>query len=260
MRTVKQVAEAAGVSVKTLHHYDAMGLLNPSLTGENGYRYYGKSELLRLQQILFYKELGLPLGEIGAILDDPEFDTLDALRAHRAQLEQKIGHFHDLIQTIDRTIENLEKDEDMEDKDFYAGISPETQERWQREAVEFWGEDAVARANAKARSFGPDKIAQIKREMEEIRTDFARLFDEGARADSDEVQELTARHSAWVSHSWTPDAESFKGLGRLYAENPEFRATYLDEEKPGCPDFIAQAMAVYADRGLRSGNSSEESP
>ncbi|MDQ8755450.1 MerR family transcriptional regulator [Sphingosinicella sp. LHD-64] len=248
-RTVSEVADAAGVSVRTLHHYDAIGLLKPAEIGENGYRYYGREELLRLQQILFYRELGLALAEIGPILDDPGFDRLNALRAHRAALEGRIARGRDLIRTIDRTIESLEKDEEMEDCDLYAGISPETRARWESEAERFWGAEAVRAAQEKARSFSKERVAGIKREMEEIRADFTRLFRERADPGSDAVQAVTARHHAWVSNSWTPDAGSFRGLGRYYVEHPEFRGTYEDE-LPGCPEFIAEAMSIYADRSL----------
>lgn len=250
MRTVRQVAKAAGISVRTLHHYDAIGLLRPGHIGTNGYRYYGREELLRLQQILFYRELGLPLAEIAAVLDDSAFDPLAALRQHRAALEGRIDHCRTLIRTIDRTIASLEKDEHMEDNDYYAGIAPETRDRWQREAEAFWGKDAVAAAQAKARSFSKEQVAAIQAEMEAIRADFQRLFREGADPASDAVQAVTARHYRWVSHSWTPDAAAFRGLGRYYVENPEFRGTYDDDKLPGCPEFIAAAMAVYADRSL----------
>ena len=250
MRTVRQVAKAAGVSVRTLHHYDAVGLLKPDHVGTNGYRYYGKAELLRLQQILFYRELGLPLVEIAAILDDPAFDPLAALRGHRAALAGRIEHYHDLIHTIDRTIDSLEKDKEMDDHDYYAGIAPETRARWQREAEEYWGKDAVEAAQAKAAKLTREQVAQIQQEMEEIRGDFTRLFRAAALPGSDEVQAVTHRHYQWVSHSWAPDAAAFKGLGRYYVENPEFRGTYDDDALPGCPEFIAEAMAVYADRSL----------
>ena len=123
------MAKAAGVSVRTLHHYDVVGLLKPGHVGSNGYRYYEKAELLRLQQILIYRELGLPLVEIAAILDDPAFDPLTALRGHRAALEIRIEHYRDLVRTIDHTVMSLEKDEDMDDKEYYAAISSETRAR-----------------------------------------------------------------------------------------------------------------------------------
>lgn len=250
MRTVRQVAKAAGVSVRTLHHYDAVGLLNPGHVGANGYRYYGKEELLRLQQILFYRELGMPLVEIAAVLDDPAFDLLEALREHRAALARRLAHHRTLIQTIDRTIDSLEKDEKMEDNDYYAGIDSETRGRWEREAEAFWGKDAVAAAQGKAKALTKEQVAQIQQEMEAIRDAFQRLFREGAVPGSNEVQAVTDRHYRWISHSWTPDAAAFKGLGRCYADNPEFRRTYGDKDLPGCPDFIAEAIAIYADRSL----------
>lgn len=250
MRTVRQLAKAAGVSVRTLHHYDAIGLLKPSHVGENGYRYYGRPELLRLQQILFYRELDFPLAEIGAILDDPAFDAVQALRGHRQALERRIGRYRDLIATIDRTIESLAKDEEMNDNDLYAGIAPETRERWEREAEQRWGKEAVEDSTAKMKALSKEEVAQMKREMEEIRDEFARLFREGADPASDEVQAVTHRHYAWVSRSWTPDADSFRGLGRLYVESHEFRRTYQEDELPGCPEFISKAMAVYAERSL----------
>lgn len=250
MRTVRQMARAARISVRTLHHYDAIGLLKPAHVGANGYRYYGRTELLRLQQILFYRELGLALGEIGAILDEPGFDPLVALRGHRTALAARIDRYRDLIRTIDRTIASLEKDETMEDNDYYAGIAPETRERWEREAVRFWGEEAVRAAQAKARNFSKEEVMAIQAEMEAIRSDFQRLFAEGAEPGSDESQAVTARHYAWVCHSWTPDAAAFKGLGRFYVENPEFRGTYDDGALPGTAAFIAEAMAIYADNSL----------
>ena len=250
MRTVRQVAKAARISVRALHHYDAIGLLKPAHVGANGYRYYGHAELLRLQQILFYRELWLPLGEIGAILDDPGFDPLVALKGHREALAARIDQYRGLIRTIDRTIASLEKDETMEDNEYYAGIAPETRERWAREAVEFWGEDAVRAAHEKAKGFSKEQVAAIQAEMEAIRAEFQRLFREGAEPGSDAAQAVTARHYAWVCHSWTPDAAAFKGLGRFYVENPEFRGTYDDGALPGTADFIAEAMAIYADRSL----------
>lgn len=250
MRTVRQLARAAGISVRTLHHYDAIGLLKPADVGPNGYRYYGRPELLRLQQILFYRELGLNLQRIRMILDDPGFVTLPALLNHRSALSDRIDRYRELLSTIDRTIESLRKDETMDDEAYYAGIAPETRRRWRQEAAEAWGADVVAASEAKARALAPEQVSALKQEMTEIRSDFQRLFAEGLLPGSDAVQEVTARHFRWVCLSWTPDASAFKGLGRLYVDNPEFRSTYEDEALPGAAEFIAEAMAIYADRKL----------
>lgn len=250
MRTVRQVARAAGVSVRTLHHYDALGLLVPAHVGDNGYRYYGRAELLRLQQILFYRELGLPLARIGAVLDDPGFDTLAALRGHRVALAERVDRYRDLILTIDRTIDSLEKDEMMEDQDLYAGIAPETKARWDREARVRWGDGAV---DAAAKRLAADPEPQtLQEEMAANRRAFVALAGEGADPGSARAQEVVRAHYRWVCRSWTPDAAAFAALGRMMVEDAGFRATYDEgpDGAPGTAAFMAEAMRVFAEREL----------
>nr|MCU0475662.1 MerR family transcriptional regulator [Anaerolineae bacterium] len=119
MYSVKQLAELAGVTVRTLHHYDAVGLLRPSRLGVNGYRYYDEAAVLRLQQILLYREMGFELVHIRDILDQPDFDLQAALRAHRAALSAKIGRLHQLVETVDETLRRLTtiREDDMGKKD-----------------------------------------------------------------------------------------------------------------------------------------------
>src|SRR6478752_2805719 len=125
--TVKQLARLSGVSVRTLHHYDEIGLLKPSFIGENRYRYYGREELLRLQDILFHRELGVPLHEIALLLDATGRDRLTILREHRARLAERVERSRQLLTTIDRTIAELSGDGTMDDKELYQGFSPEKQ-------------------------------------------------------------------------------------------------------------------------------------
>src|SRR6185436_17572760 len=117
--TVKQVAKLSGVSVRTLHHYDEVGLVKPDSVGANGYRYYGQDELLRLQQILFHRELGFPLEEIRQVLDAPDFDRMAALKAHRARIEAETRRYRRLVKTIEATLAELEGERQMDDKDLY---------------------------------------------------------------------------------------------------------------------------------------------
>lgn len=242
MRTVRQIAKASGISVRTLHYYDAIGLLRPGHVGSNGYRYYGREELLRLQQILFYRELGMPLAEIAAVLDDPAFEPAAALRSHRMALQERIARYQALIRTIDRTIESLEEDFDMKETDYYAGIGPEVRERWQREAESFWGPEAVAEAQAKAAKRSESELKAIQVEMEDIRNAFRRLHREGALPKSEAVQSGTDRHYRWISQSWNVDADAFRRLARYYAENPEFRGVDEENSLPGCAEFMTAAM------------------
>lgn len=118
--TVKKMAEMSGVSIRTLHHYDAIGLLKPSAVGDNGYRVYGRDEVHRLQQILFHKTLGLSLNDIAAALDDPAFDAVTALKAHRNMLQEKSTRTEVLIQTIERTLAALTGGAPLKDPDLYT--------------------------------------------------------------------------------------------------------------------------------------------
>jgi DNA-binding transcriptional MerR regulator len=120
--TVKQLADLAGVSVRTLHYYDQIGLLTPSAVGQNGYRYYGEDAVLRLQQVMFYRELDFPLAKIQAILNEPEFDLLVALQSHKRLLQQRLGRLSDLIQTIDRTVLHLKGARKVETHDLFEGF------------------------------------------------------------------------------------------------------------------------------------------
>src|SRR5690242_16545098 len=126
-RTVSEVAKLSGVSVRTLHHYDEVGLLKPAGVGPNGYRYYGRGELLRLQQILFHRELGFSLQEIGRVLDAEDFDKVAALKAHRAKLAAEAARYRRLMRTIDATLAALEGDATMDETAMYMGFDPKKQ-------------------------------------------------------------------------------------------------------------------------------------
>ncbi len=137
--TVHQLAELAGVSVRTLHHYDQIGLLAPSRRSNAGYRLYHEPELLRLQQIPFYKELDLPLAEIKEILSQAGFDPVQALRDHRRKLQERGEQIVQLLQTIDKTIMKLtEANMELTDAELYEGFSQEQIERYQREVRELY--------------------------------------------------------------------------------------------------------------------------
>ena len=143
--TVKQVAKISGVSVRALHHYDEIGLLKPASVGRNRYRYYGQDELLRLQQILLHRELDIPLNDIAAILDDPAFDQLEALRQQRDRLAGEAKRYARLVRTIDRTIASLNGASAMRNADLYKGISPQKQAEYEAWLIERYGGDLPER-------------------------------------------------------------------------------------------------------------------
>ena len=138
MYTVKQLSKLAGVTPRTLHHYDEIGLLKPSRVGENGYRYYGEESLLRLQQILFYRELGLPLEDIKKLMGRRDFDVVGALYGHKEALKNQVTRLNRLIHTVDNTINHLKGNIIMSEKGFFEGFSEEQQEQYAAEAEKLY--------------------------------------------------------------------------------------------------------------------------
>lgn len=252
--TVKQVAKLSGVSVRTLHHYDEVGLLKPACVGENGYRYYGREELLRLQQILFHRELGFSLEEIARVLDAKDFDRVAALKAHRSKLEAATRRYRQLVRTIDETLAALEGDAKMEDKAMYRGFDPKTQAEYEKELVEKGGPAMQARIDtAKAGQAGwsqPDFDA-MQAEAEAIEAGMAKALVDGLPVDSSAVTALMRRQYDWIVKSWNQPAPAaaFKGLGEMYVSDARFRARY-DGRQPGLADYMAVGMASFAEREL----------
>ncbi len=150
--TVHHVATMAGVSVRTLHHYDQIKLLRPSSRTAAGYRLYGEDDLLRLQQILFFRELDFPLGDIQRILDDPGFDPIQALESHRRMLHERAERLALLLSTVDKTIQKLTEDTmTLTDAELYEGFSQEQIERYKREVKEQYDPKLVAESERRVR-------------------------------------------------------------------------------------------------------------
>lgn len=252
--TVKQVARLSGVSVRTLHHYDEVGLLKPACVGANGYRYYGREELLRLQQILFHRELGLSLEEIGRTLDAKGFDRVAALKAHRMKLEAETRRYRQLIRTIDETLAALEGDAKMVEKAMYGGFAPQKQAAYEKELVEKHGPEMQAhieQAKAGMTGWKQADFDAMQAECEAIEAGMAKALVDGLPADSTAVTALMRRQHAWIVRSWSRDAPAaaFKGLGQMYVEDPRFRERY-DGRQAGLAEYMAAAMASFAEREL----------
>lgn len=252
--TVKQVAKVSGVSVRTLHHYDEVGLLKPACVGANGYRYYGKDELLRLQQILFHRELGFTLDEIARILDAPGFDRAAALQAHRAKLQAEERRVRRLVRTIDETLAALQGATTMEETAMFRGFDPAKQAEHEAWLVTRYGGEMRQRideSKAKMKDWKQADYDALQAEMGEIEAGLVKALRDGLPADSAPVQALIGRHHAWVGRSWKrpPTREAFIGLGGLYQENPEFRARY-EGLAPGMTEYFVAAMTAFAEREL----------
>lgn len=240
----------AVVSVRTLHHYDHIDLLKPSSRSGAGYQLYGEKDLLRLQQVLFFKELDLPLSDIRTILDDPGFDQVAALESHRRLLERRVERLTHLLKTIDRTIMRLTEDDTtmkMTDEELYEGFTKEEAERYTREAQELYDPELVRISQERIAKMSREQWRALRGEGGEITQAIAGLAD---RSPVDpEVQRLIARHHAWIERFYPCSAEVYRGLGQGYAEHEGFRA-YYDKYRPNLADFMQAAMTHYADHSL----------
>jgi DNA-binding transcriptional MerR regulator len=242
--TVKRLSKLAGVSVRTLHFYDEIGLLRPARVGANGYRYYGQAALLRLQQILFYKELGLSLEEIAEVLDQPEFDVAQALEAHRRALQERLGRLRQLIVTVDRTIAYLKGDTNVDAKELFAGFSDEQQAEYEKEAEARWG-DGVRDSSRKWKAYTAPQKAQIKAEGESVYRDLLGQMDQSPGSPA--VQANIGRWHQHLRHFFEPSPEVLRGLGALYNDDPQFNATFQKLD-PKLAPFMRAAIEVYCER------------
>jgi DNA-binding transcriptional MerR regulator len=252
MLTVKQVAKISGVSVRALHHYDEIGLLKPASIGRNNYRYYGRDELLRLQQILLHRELDMPLNEIRAILDDPNFDQLDALRQQREKLAAEARRYAELVRTIDRTIADLNGETAMKNADLYMGVSPEKQAEYERWLVDKYGGDMPQHIEVSKRKY--ETLSQAEKDV--LNTDLAELesawveaMKNGVPADSTSLDPLLARYRRWVATMWSRPCppEALGGLADLHLSHPDFVSRY-EKLGEGFSDYHAASMKAYAAR------------
>jgi DNA-binding transcriptional MerR regulator len=240
--TVKQLANLAGVSRRTLHYYDELGLLRPAALGDNGYRHYGESEVLRLQQILFYRELGLSLEEIRAILEQPDFDLLQALESHRCALLERVNRLNQLIETVEKTILHLQGEIEMSDLEFYKGFDEEKQKRRTLEARQRYGDEAMERTKD-WNAYTPEQKNAILAEGHEINMGIVADMDKGY--DSPQVQYWIGRwHNAINTHFYECSLEVFEALGHGYNQDNEFTEFY-ESIHPGLAAFMEQAMTYY---------------
>lgn len=250
--TVTKLAKISGVSVRTLHWYDKMGLLKPAYHGSNGYRFYEEKELLVLQQILFFRELGFELKQIEKILKRSDFDKMKALSLHRQVLQKNVVRTKKLIRTIDRTIEHLKGTVKMKDHEIYLGFSNEKQDEYQKYLINRFGskiEDSIEESNKKVKNMSKDDFEKSKKDWIEILDDLAKLWKKQASTGSLEVQKVIRKHYEWLKNYWTPDRNSYIDMGEGYAGfewKDVFKA--YDPEHPKLALFFAEGIRIFAER------------
>jgi MerR family transcriptional regulator, thiopeptide resistance regulator len=256
--TVKELAQLSGVSVRTLHFYDEIGLLKPARVGKNQYRYYEGEQLLTLQQILFFRELGFELKKIQAVVGHPGFDRIEALQAHREVLSRERARMGELISTIDQTLDRLKGGKRMKsklkDKNLYQGFAPEKQAEYEEYIKNRFGIDNPAwlESQKHVKKFTKADWERNGKEWEAICRDLAAELAKGAAATSAPVQAVIRRHHEWLKKFWTPKRDSYVGLGEGYTgfEWKQAFSTH-DPEHPKLARFMADAMKVFAERELQ---------
>lgn len=244
MFTVKQISKMAGITPRTLHYYDEIGLLKPSQVGDNGYRYYGEEALLRLQQILLYRELDIPLENIKQITGRRDFDVLNALEKHRAELGKRIDHMQRLITTVDRTIDHLKGKTEMSKVQLFEGFSDEQQAEYEKEIAEKYDPATVQASIKQWKSYTAAEKQRIGEEGNAVYADLLKAMPKGAAAP--EVQAVIERWRRHMEYFWVPNDEQLLGLAELYNEDPRFKANF-DKINPNLAEFMRAAVKVYVE-------------
>lgn len=248
--TIKALAELAGVTPRTLRWYDQTGLLKPLRTTEAGYRLYGPAQLDRLQDILFYRELGLDLASIRAILDDPAFDRQAALQSHLTELRARRAQLDGLILTVQKTLDDLKGGTKMTDQEkfeaFKRRVVEANEAAFGREIRQKYGDAEADRANACVLALTQEDYQAWKALGGEIHTALTAAVRAGADPGGPEGQRIAALHRRWLSYSWEPyTPQAHASLAELYVSDSRFTA-YYDWEVPGCAAFLRDAIRAYA--------------
>ena len=244
---VKEVADLVGISVRTLHHYDEIGLLTPEEITDAGYRIYSNENLETLQQILFFRELGFPLKNIKEIISSPSFDRQEALKLHRKMLLEKRSRLDQMIATIDKTIQHTKGEINMSNKEKFEGFDFR-QNPYEQEARERWGDKAVDQSNAKVNAMSKGE----KKDFEEAFNSIYRKLAE-IRHISPESETAQAAIKEWfdfLNNMGNYSLDAFKGLGQMYVDDERFTKN-IDQFGEGLAKFMCEAMAVFADKNKK---------
>ena len=249
--SIHALSRLSGVTTRTLRWYDKIGLLKPSRVAESGYRYYGAEEVDRLQDILFYRALGVELAQIKACLDAPSFDRLDVLRQHLTALEAERTRLNHIIRSVHDTIKAQERNEIMLDEKKFEAFKQRAieanEKAYGEETRKKYGNEEVDAANKAVMDLKQEQYrewtdlgAEIQRRLEEA-------VSAGIMPDSQEGKAITDLHKRWLTISGTTyDAKKHKGLAELYVTDVRFTA-YYDKNISGCARFLRDAVQRWAE-------------
>ncbi|OKK18490.1 transcriptional regulator [Streptomyces sp. CB00455] len=248
--SVGKVAGLAGVTVRTLHHYDEIGLLSPSGRSHAGHRRYDDADLDRLQRILFYRELGFPLEEVAVLLDDPRSDPQQHLRRQHALLSERITRLQQMAEAVEHAMEAKKMGINLTPEERFEVFGDHDPGQYAKEAEQRWGAtDAYAQSRARAAAHTKDDWKRILAEAEDINRRLAALMDCGASAGSAAAMDLAEEHRGWISQNHYDCSHAMHTcLGEMYIADERFAAHY-DAVRPGLAVFLRDAITANAVRG-----------
>jgi len=240
---IKGAAELSGVSVRTLHHYDEIGLLSPR-TGNQGYRVYEQEDLIRLQQILFFRELDFPLSRIKELLNSPQFDRDEALEIQRKALLEKRERLNQMIKTIDETILETKGERKMSNEERFAGFDF-SKNLYEQEAIDRWGSEAVETVKKNTEELPDNERKGLERDFNNLFHKLAKNMESGP--ESTETQQSVEKWYKYLNKIGNYSPQAFKGLGEMYVEDSRFLVN-MEQYGEGFAAFMRKAMAVYAEK------------
>jgi DNA-binding transcriptional MerR regulator len=247
--TVGEVARLAHVSVRTLHHYDEIGLLEPSGRTDAGYRLYNDRDLSRLQQVLLYRELDFTLDEIAQVLTDPGFDPLDALVAQRKLVAEKIARDEALLALLDKTILATEGGIAMDKEEMFEVFGDFDPAEHEDEVKERWGDtDAYAESARRTKGYTKADWERFKVEQEDVGARMVALFDEGVEPTDPRAMDVADEARLQIDRWFYPcSKEMHVCLGEMYVADPRFKANY-DKMRDGLAQWLCDAIKANAAR------------
>ncbi|MGW7026276.1 MerR family transcriptional regulator [Streptomyces xanthophaeus] len=247
--SVGQVAGFAGTTVRALHHYDEIGLLSPSGRSHAGHRRYDDADLDRLQRILFYRELGFPLEEVAALLDDPGTDPQEHLRRQHALLSDRIARLQQMAEAVEHAMEANKMGINLTPEERFEVFGDHDPEQYAQEAEERWGGTAqYAESQRRAASYTKDDWKRIQDEADGINRRLVALMEAGESAESEAAMDLAEEHRGWISgNHYACSYEMHTCLGEMYVADERFTAHY-DALRPGLAAFLRDAITANAVR------------
>jgi DNA-binding transcriptional MerR regulator len=246
--TVQKLGSLAGISTRTLRYYDEIGILTPARISSSGYRIYGQKEVDRLQQILFYRELGVSLDSIKDIVSAPSFDGANALMEHREKLLEKREQLDVLIANVDKTIALTEGRIKMSNKEKFEGFKQkmvdENEKKYGKEIREKYGKDTVEKSNARVMNMTQEQHDEVTALSNQLTETLGQAFATGDPA-GELAQKAADLHKKWLTYFWNEySKEAHAGLAQMYVDDARFTAHY-DEKQPGTAAFLRDAILIY---------------